>query len=336
MGLNYLDNLEAYIQTWKGADNKQAIRIFITQILVYSLSVASYGWMWDPLYVAVRTGIILRSFMIFHDCIHGSFFSSPYYNRICGIFMGGLVMTPYKFWKDSHLFHHDIMGNADLFDPARTVRFTKQQYQEFPLWKKIFWRVLRDPFIFFGFIPVWIWFVGYRLRDGGNVLHFHSLFPAVFYSFLYYYGGFKHLMAELLASVLTASLGVLLFHWQHQVNTNFWVSEQKFTEMKTEIAIKGSTFLEIPSFLKWATFGIEYHHIHHLSPRIPCYKLQACHESAPPHFWKDINVVGFRKAFVSFFHTVWDHEKQIFETWEPYKSIFTYFNLHDFEINKSQ
>jgi fatty acid desaturase len=115
-----------------------------------------------PLWAFVRGCLFIRIYILFHDCTHMSFFTKPSWNRIFGIICSCYSVTPFQYWRDNHNNHHSIIGNKDKEDGSRTILFSKTEYSEMPIHHKIFWRIVRDPFIFFNLISVYQFVFQYR------------------------------------------------------------------------------------------------------------------------------------------------------------------------------
>lgn len=327
----------AHLGKFKGADDTKAwfnLALQVALVVVshwafYAADIPAQHVLVQWAYILTRAMIWVRQFIIFHDCTHKSYFTSKKMNEYVGMALGGFIGTPYKFWRDGHVHHHGILGNKTIRDKSRTVFFSKQEYEAMPLWKRFLARVLRDPFVFFPTIPIAMFAIEYRFRTASKkwwLAHSHTLILAGWvYTLLFVIPEFFAL--EKYAWVLGSAIGVLLFHWQHQVNLGYWVPDQDFD--REEAAVKGSTYVDVPFFLKWGTMGIEYHHIHHLSTIVSCYNLQACHEDAPEQLWKDVNHVGYKRMLVSAFNTLWDEDTRKFEAFQPYKFIFETLGMTD-------
>jgi len=315
---NRYKEIDAHIKKFSQPNDLQALMVLISTIACYIIlhiafpylnsTSARIGWSF------LLGGIWLRSYMIFHDCTHSSFFSNSFWNQLIGTLISGICLTPFKYWRGNHLFHHAHLGNRSIKDEARTIRFTKEEYYNMPFYERLMWRIIRDPIIFFTIVPLFQFLVYYRFRNM-NQLHSHwpTIYNCTLLIILYNFNQ-SFFWFELFGITIGCITGFLLFHWQHEVNKGYWV-EDKYYEYK-DAQFLGSTYLLVPWYLKWATLGIEYHHIHHLSTRVPCYKLQTCHESAREGLWKDVVIVDKKKAFASLFNVMWDTKTQRFEPFE--------------------
>ena len=249
----------------------------------------------------------MRLFMIFHDCCHTSYFETNNkhnWNKTISQILEPFVLFEAKGWQIGHNNHHAVNGNIKLFDDTKTV-ITMNTYDNLPIHYKTIYRVLRTPPIFFLFIPLIVFYFNQLLVKPGMFIKYLSLCMGLRLVF-----GARLLFLYLLSNYFISVIGVMLFHLQHQVNLGYWKDYDRNDKMKYDIAqIHGSSMIVIPPLLKWATFGIEYHHIHHLSTRIPSYNLQSCHEDNY-HLFNKITKVGYKQAFLSLFHTLYDEETE--------------------------
>jgi len=184
------------------------------------------------------------------------------------------VITPANYWKNSHLHHHSIFGNEDIFDDSNTVFLTKQKYEKFMKIFKILFRILREPSIFFIIFPIIFWWIVCPFYQptiliwAGHAIKFYLCYTISPYMFFSVY--------------FAAVMGLILFHLQHAANDSYRTNTKDFS--KDEGAILGSTYIQIPWPLSYFSLGIEFHHIHHLNTRVPCYRIRACHFDGE-HFW---------------------------------------------------
>jgi len=318
-----MQKISDHIQKYSKPDTKLAIQTLLITVLIYFFThigflhiVRRYIYFPTWLWVVIRAGAIVRAFIIFHDCCHSSFWANPKLNYWTGWLVSPFVWTPFQHWKNNHIHHHQIFGSSDVHDPSRTALFTRQQYDNFPLRKKIFWRIIRDPLVFFLFVPILQYVFEYRFRRGAPIV---NVYFVVCLSSVYWLGGMEMLIPDLFACHGSMVLGFILFHLQHAVNPGYNVP--KVEQTIPHSAIYGSTNLVVPFWYKWVTLGIEYHHVHHYSTKVACYNLQECHETAPPGLWKDIMIVDYTTSFRSFFHVMWNEKTERYESFPEYESL---------------
>jgi omega-6 fatty acid desaturase (delta-12 desaturase) len=242
---------------------------------------------WLALLLAVPTaGFLVRIFIIQHDCGHGSFMKSKKANDRIGAISGVFTLTPYKLWRRSHAIHHAHHADLDDRGTGDIWTLTVEEYLDAPTWEKIAYRVFRNPFFLFGLAPIFQFIILSRFHFGmgseRNKKNNTSLIATNLGLFLLLFLpslviGFQAvLILWLPVAIIASSAGTWMFYVQHQFEDTYW--EHKPEWDYTLAAMAGSSYYELPKLLQWFTGNIGFHHIHHLSPRIPNYNLQACHE----------------------------------------------------------
>lgn len=230
----------------------------------------------------VASGFLIRIFIIFHDCGHRSFFTSRRANNIVGIVMGILAFTPFYKWHHQHWIHHATSGNLDKRGIGDVWTMTVDEYLQSTRLDRFYYRAFRNPFIMFTFGPVLMVMFQNRIAKKNLTwlekrnIYFTNLILlaiAVFTSILI---GLKaYLLIQIPIILISHSMGLWLFYIQHQFDDVYWERDSKW-DYKIS-AIKGSSFLKLPAVLQWFTGNIGFHHVHHLSSRIPNYFLAKCH-----------------------------------------------------------
>lgn len=236
--------------------------------------------------LAVIAGLFLvRTFIIFHDCGHGSFFRSRWANDVAGVVTGLLVITPYHQWRWEHAQHHATSGDLDRREVGDVWTMTLEEYRAASPSLRLRYRFARNPLVLFLVAPFWL-FVLKQRRPNANASPFIK--RTVWYTnlalvvkatlFSLWIGFGPYLALQLTAVAVAGAGGVWLFFVQHQFDGVYWGRSKDWDY--TEAALKGSSFYDLPAVLRWFSGNIGYHHLHHLSPRIPNYELVACHEHA--------------------------------------------------------
>jgi len=267
---------------------------------------------WITLALAVpAAGFLIRSFIVFHDCGHGSFLKSRKANRILGFFAALLTFMPSYYWSHQHAKHHATAGDLDHRGSGDVWTLTVQEYLALPRWKRVWYRVYRNPFFLFGVAPLYLFFVHYRYWRPGDKRRVRwsamrtnlALLAIVVASSLTI--GFKvYLMIQLPIMIVAGSVGVWLFYVQHQFENTYWEREGEWSYVRQ--ALEGSSFYKLPPILQWFSGNIGFHHIHHLSPRIPNYNLQKCRESHP--MFQVVKPVTLRASLKCMGYRLWDEE----------------------------
>jgi len=279
--------------------------------LIY-LSLGISWWLTIPL-VLLAGGFLVRVFIIFHDCGHGSFFSSTLANDILGTIAGILCFTPYFHWRWEHAIHHSSAGDLDRRGTGDVWTLTVQEYLEASRWKRFAYRLARNPFILFIVAPVFLFLVGERFPNAkaarrerlsvyGTNLGIFVVGAALSWAF----GFTTYLLIQFALILIAGSAGVWLFYVQHQFEGVYWERGEEWDY--TKAALQGSSYYKLPKLLQWFSGNIGFHHIHHLSPRIPNYHLERCHESEP--LFKSVKPVTLLSSLRSFSFRLWDEQRR--------------------------
>jgi omega-6 fatty acid desaturase (delta-12 desaturase) len=258
-------------------------------------------------------GFLIRIFIIFHDCGHGSFFKSSRANHFWGTITGIMTFTPYYEWRHSHASHHATAGDLDKIGPGSVLTLTVEEYKNASAWAKIKYRIYRNPLIMFTIGALLNFLVLLRFtssistgkdRQSVHLTNFAVLGLAVLLSLLM---GFKaFLMVQLPIIAFAATFGVWLYYLQHQFEGVYWARHDKWDRI--DAALKGSSFYKLPKVLQWFSGNIGFHHIHHLSPSIPNYYLEKCHNENP--IFQGVKPLTLFSAFKSFSLRLYDEAEQ--------------------------
>lgn len=242
---------------------------------------------WLTLPIALLAGAILvRVFIIFHDCGHGSFFASRRANAFWGFVTGVLTFTPFEEWRGKHAIHHGTSGNLDRRGVGDVWTMTVREYEASGWWKRMCYRIARNPVVLLGVAPLLLFLVEHRVpRRNANARERRSVWITTLFilgwgtGFAFAYGLLPYIIIQLTVLAIAGAIGVWLFYTQHQFEGAYWQTNDDWSY--EEAALRGSAFLKLPRIMQWFTGNIGFHHVHHLSSRVPNYYLQACHESHP-------------------------------------------------------
>ena len=276
------------------------------------LTVRISWWIAAPL--AILAGALLvRLFIIHHDCGHGSFFKSRITNDILGFITGVLTFTPYYHWRWEHALHHSTAGNLDRRGSGDIWTLTVQEYLESSRWKRFAYRLARNPVILFVVAPLYVFLIKHRFsyarasareRYSVYLTNLAILGMAVAMSALF--GLKSYLLLQLVIIMVAGSAGVWLFYVQHQFEGVYWERSGQWDYATA--ALQGSSFYNLPRLLQWFSGNIGFHHIHHLSPRIPNYNLEKCHKSEP--LFQTVKGVTLFSSFKAFTFRLWDEQRR--------------------------
>jgi omega-6 fatty acid desaturase (delta-12 desaturase) len=278
-------------------------------LMVQSLS---YPWWLTALISLSSAGILVRIFIIFHDCGHGSFFKSSQLRDIVGHITGILTFTPYYSWTYQHKVHHATVGNLDKRGMGDVWTMTVDEYLKSSKSDQLKYRMYRHPIVMFGIGTLFVFlfsnrftkkFMDKKMRMSVYITNTGIL---VFGSLMTLLIGFEpFIILQLIVIYLAAIMGFWLFYVQHQFESTFWTRTENW-DYKT-LALKGSSWYDLPKILHWFTGNIGYHHIHHLSPMIPNYNLAKClHEN---EMFREIKPLTFLASFKSLKFRLWDEDK---------------------------
>jgi len=268
--------------------------------------------------------VLIRLFVMFHDMVHKSYFpSNEREDKTDGInFYTSLLLQPFILfssyeWNKGHSQHHLAHGNSNEYDKTKTV-ISMSDYDKLPYLLKVLYDIFRIPFLFFPLITSYIFFIGNLI-----VVDFQFLFILSIFTYLLYHFGKKKLVYSFFISMYLAGLvGLMLFHLQHQVNIGYYqpFDNDNYVEKKNA-DLKGASVLEIPYLLKFFTFGIEYHNVHHFNPGIPGYNMRKCHEELVNRGLIEDNKVSYIQSIKSLFHSYYDDKTNRYISNSFFRSI---------------
>lgn len=271
---------------------------------------------WLTLLLAVPAAFFLvRLFIVQHDCGHGSFFRSPRVADIVGSALGVLTLTPYHYWKKAHAMHHATSGNLEHRGFGDIDTLTVDEYRALSRWGRFKYRMYRHPVILFGIGAVLHFFVRHRLptivprtwtRARWSIF-WTDVGLAAFVVGMGLLVGFRQfLLVHVPLMTLSCSMGVWLFYVQHQFEPTYWEHDEQWAY--NDAALVGSSYYRLPRLLQWATGNIGLHHVHHLSARIPNYRLQEALESIPE--LRRVTTLTLRESLRCVRLALWDERER--------------------------
>lgn len=273
----------------------------------------AHGLWWVALLLAIPAGFFLvRLFLIQHDCGHGSFFHEKQANEWVGRAISVFTITPFHYWRQAHALHHATSGNLDRRSGLGEIEtLTVAEYQALPPLRRLGYRLYRHPAVMLGLGPAYVFLLSQRLPIGmmrqgwkpwASVIG-NSLAGLVgIAALIAVFGAAPVLMVNIATMLIAGAIGVWLFYVQHQFEGASWARNGDWN--REAAALAGSSYYDLPAPLAWLTGHIGIHHVHHLSSRIPFYRLPAVLKDHPE--LKAMNRVGVWESFRFAKLTLWD------------------------------
>jgi omega-6 fatty acid desaturase (delta-12 desaturase) len=305
----------AYQSPHTGRSWWQVINTLVPFLLLWILMVLSLEVSyWLTLLLAIPTaGFFARIFIIFHDCGHGSFFKSKRANDTLGYITGILTLTPYHRWRHDHAVHHASVGDLDRRGVGDIMTLTVSEYQQKSAWGRLVYRVSRHPLALFTVGPLGLFLINNRFstRTSGKrerySVYWTNLALLVIVLLMSVTIGLKAFFLVLTPIMfLGTTAGVWLFYVQHQFEGVYWERHERWDYLSA--ALKGSSYYKLPRILQWFSGNIGFHHIHHISPRIPNYYLEKCHRENP--MFQRVKTLTLLSSMRCMFLSLWDEDKR--------------------------
>ncbi len=250
-------------------------------VALWVLSWLSYHYEFWPglLLIIPAAGFLLRLFMIQHDCGHGSFFARRNVDDWTGRVIGVLTMTPYDYWRRAHAVHHASAGNLDERGIGDITTLTIEEYRALPYRGRLGYRLYRNPVVMFGIGPIWVFLFKQRLPFGMmssaqpwvSTMATNLAIAAAAALLIWLIGVAPFFIVHLPIVLLAGAIGIWLFYVQHQFEDTHWSPSDEWKFQNA--ALHGSSYYEMPNWLRWITANIGIHHVHHLSSKVPYYRL---------------------------------------------------------------
>lgn len=274
-------------------------------------------WLVLPL-APLAAAFLVRIFIVQHDCGHGAFFRSRRLNDTLGFVCSLLTLTPYLSWRRQHAGHHGIWNNLDRRDTGADIYsscLTVEEYEALGPWHRRWYRITRHPVFANLLLPPFVFLVLYRFpfdmpktwKTERRAVYLTDLALLAMFGGLGLAFGFGQVaVIHLPIMVLASIIGVWLFTVQHRSDHTVWARRDEWNALTA--SLEGSTHLNLPRLLQWFTGNIGLHHVHHLNPKVPNYRLQECHDSI-----SDLHAVpamGLRSAFRAMFYVLWDEKNR--------------------------
>jgi omega-6 fatty acid desaturase (delta-12 desaturase) len=269
-------------------------------------------WLTVPLAI-VAAGLLVRLFIIFHDCTHGSFLKSRRANDIIGFCVGMLTFTPYQYWRWQHTNHHATSGDLDRRGTGDVWTMTVDEYQSASYWKRLSYRLARNPVVLFLIAPLFVFVIGQRFcpasvrrRERLSVQRTNLAILALATALSALCGIKTYLVIQLGVMMMAGAAGMWLFYIQHQFDGVYWARSDSWDY--TSAGLRGSSYYKLPAILRWLSGNIGFHHIHHLCPRIPNYNLKRCHDAGA--CFRAVKPVTLSSSLKALSFRLWDERRK--------------------------
>lgn len=310
------------LNDYRQPDPRRSVRELLITAVPFALAWAAMlaalkldqFWLY-ALLILPAAGLLVRLFMIQHDCGHGSFFGNRTGNDWTGRVIGVLTMTPYDHWRRAHAIHHASAGNLDRRGIGDIDTLTVDEYLARSRWGRLRYRLYRHPLVMFGIGPIYVFLLESRLPIGFarkgwtpwiSTMTTNLGITLAAGLLMWAFGIGPFLLVHLPIVILGAAAGVWLFYVQHQFEGTHWDSNESWEFH--EAALHGSSHYDLPAVLRWFSANIGMHHVHHLCARIPYYRLPEVLRDHPE--LRDVGRLTLWESFGCVRLTLWDDRQR--------------------------
>lgn len=274
----------------------------------------AHGYWWGVLLTLPAAAFLLRLFMVQHDCGHGAFFPHKALNDWTGRIIGVFTLTPYGHWKRTHAQHHATSGDLDRRGMGDVEMKTVAEYLALSPLQRLGYRLFRNPLVMFGLGPAYVFLLRHRLPIGEmgdgwrpwlSAMGTNLAIAGTAVVLILAFGARAFFLIQLPTSLIAGGIGVWLFYVQHQYEGVAWVRSSRWS--LAEAALQGSSHYHLPGPAGWFTANIGVHHVHHLSSRIPFYRLRQVLREHPE---LDAGRLSFAQSLRGVSLALWDEAGQ--------------------------
>jgi len=322
--------LRKQVKPFEKAEVKNSVRQVInTFVPFFALWAAAYfslsvSYFLTLFFAVLSAGFMVRLFIIFHDCCHSSFFKSRRANKILGNITGIITAFPFNKWKHEHNIHHASSGNLDKRGVGDIWVMTVDEYVAAPKKVRLAYRFYRNPIVLFGFGPLYLILISNRFntkdarkKERMNTYMTNIAIVSIIALLCYTIGWQAFLLVHVPVFYIAALLGIWLFYVQHTFEDSYFEENDEWEYVKA--AVEGSSYYKLPKVLQWITGNIGYHHVHHLSPRVPNYRLEEVHNKVAP--LQNVPTVTLKTSLESIKFRLWDEEAKKFVSYKDIKEM---------------
>lgn len=319
-------DLEQYAQSDLGRSLRSLATSVLPFLVLWAAMFAVYSTSyWLVLLLAIpAAGFLVRTYIMFHDCVHGSLMPTRRANAWLGTALGLLVFTPFARWRYEHLVHHATAGDLDRRFIGDVPMLTVAEYRAKPWWFRAGYRAYRNPVVMFGLGSIYSTVLMQRFptpaarnRMHRSVWLTNLAVIALVGALCLAFGWQTVLFVELPLVVLAGSVGIWLFYVQHQFDDTYWERTDEWSF--NDAAVRGSSHLALPRVLQFFSGNIGFHHVHHLNPKIPNYNLERAHDEQP--MFRSVPSVSFTDALRAVQLKLWDEDAQQMVTWKQARAV---------------
>lgn len=293
---------------------------FLLWFLAYESLSVSYWLALVPIILAA--GFLTRIFIIFHDCTHYSFFKSRKVNRAVGTAMGIMTLFPFDQWGHDHAVHHATSGNLDKRGTGDIWTMTVDEYRVAPLKTRLAYRFYRNPFVMFILGPIYVFLLKNRFnrknarkKERNNTYFVNLVLVVLVTLFCLTLGWLPFLLVQGSIFMISGAFGIWLFYVQHTFEDSYFEEDKEWEYVLA--AVEGSSYYKLPKAIQFLTGNIGFHHVHHLSPRVPNYKLEEAHKNTKP--LQNVPTISLMTSLSSLKFKLWDEEQKNFVTFKAAK-----------------
>lgn len=272
----------------------------------------------------IGAGFLVRIFIIFHDCCHFSFFKSKKANRIVGTITGIITLFPFSKWQHDHAIHHATSSNLDKRGTGDIWLLTVDEYRDASILTKIAYRLYRNPFVMLVFGPIYSFLIVNRFNRKGakrkerlNTYFTNGIIVLLYGLIIWLIGWQAFLLVQVPIFMISGTAGIWLFYIQHTFEQSYFEVDKKWEFVRA--AVEGSSYYRLPKVLQWLTGNIGYHHVHHLSPRVPNYKLEKAHSQSEA--LQHAPLITLATSLKALKFRLWDEKKGNFVGYGALKEI---------------
>ncbi len=313
--------LRKQMAPYENSNTKDSVRQLLNTIIPFFLlwylafKSLAVSYIFTLVLAVVAAGFLVRIFIIFHDCCHYSFFKNRRANKILGTITGIITIFPFSQWQHDHSVHHATSSNLDKRGTGDIWMLTIEEYIALSPIQRLGYRLYRNPLIMFGLGPIYNFLIknrfnrkGARLKERLNTYLTNFSIVALYASFSWLIGWQSFLLVQGPIFLISGAAGIWLFYVQHTFEDSYFEEDENWEYVKA--AVEGSSFYKLPKPLQWITGNIGYHHVHHLSPKVPNYKLEEAHNQTET--LQNVPTVSLATSLHSLKFRLWDEQNKKF------------------------